>query len=253
MCRIPFPSQRFTFTFIPQDLLQDLFANYGMELPASLKKPDLTRLENNTIPSDIDPSKVSYLREFLILSTSFMSNSRNAVKWWQNDVAHSFNSRPITNTGAISNQGWTSVETLLIRLNTRYTPSGRFPVYSGDPDHMITFGNVGPSMIGYDVAVCVERYEPWIIEAYNTSLGFPGTWTILRIVEKGYGNTPLPSGKIRGDSIPNTRYLNTTGKDPAFYMLHENSINVMLKGNGQGVPYVPSPIVGTLAYYFFLF
>ena len=55
------------YTFLPQDLLRDLFAGYGMDLPASLMKPDLRLLDaNDTIPSNIDSSKISYLSEFLI-------------------------------------------------------------------------------------------------------------------------------------------------------------------------------------------
>ena len=137
-------------------------------------------------------------------------------------------------------QGWTTVETVLIRLNTSFTPFGRFPVYSD-----LTVANGVESRIGYDAAVCVERYEPWIIEAYNTSVGFP-TWTIMRVVEKGYGNTSLPSGQIQGDPISNTRYLNTTGKDAAFYVTHDIGINEMLKENGRDFLYVPSLVVGHL-------
>lgn len=138
-------------------------------------------------------------------------------------------------TGAISDQAWTTVETVIIRLNTSFTPSGRFPVYS------VRDANGVQTRIGYDAAVCVERYEPWIIEAYNTSFGSPAT---LRIFEKGYGNASLASGKIRGDPIPSTRYLNTTGKDPAFFVAHSNSVNQMVKDNGRDFPYVPSPTVG---------
>lgn len=213
-----------------------MFASYGMDLPALLTKPDFTLLDpNDTIPSNIDPSKISYLSEFLTPST-FVSNSRTAVKWVGNGVAHNFHTRTILDTGAISDQGWTTVETVAIRLNTSLTPRGRFPVYSNAPG-----ANGVEARIGYDAAVCVERYEPWIVEAYTTSVGFP---TILRLVEKGYGNTSLPSGKIQGDPIPQTRYLNTTRKNPAFYVAHDNGINQMLKDNGRDFFYVPSPTVG---------
>jgi len=95
--------------------------------------------------------------------------------------------------------------------------------------------------IGYDAAVCVQKYEPWIVEAYNTSVGPP---TALRIVEKGYGGTSLlPSGDIRGPPVANTRNLNTTGKNPAFFVAHDNSINQMVKDNGRDRFYVPSPTV----------
>ena len=211
-----------------------------MDLPASLTKPDLALLDqNDTIPSVIDSSKISYFSGFLIPSTTFLSNSRTAVQWANNGVAHSFHTRTILDTGGISDRGWTTVETVLIRLNNSLTPSGRFPVYSNQSD-----ANGVETRIGYDAAICVEMYEPWIIEAYNTSVGSP---TILRIVEKGYGKTPLPSGKIQGYPIQNTtRYLNTTGKNPAFFVAHGNSVNQMVKDNGRDFYYVPSPTVGPL-------
>jgi len=178
-------------------------------------------------------------RRVLVSSNVFASNPRTTVKWWNNGVAHSFHTRTILDSGSIGDQGWTTVETVLIRLNTSFTPSGRFPVYSNEslPD-----ANGVESRIGYDAAVCVEKYEPWIIEAYNTSIGSP---TALRIVERGDGSTSLlPSGNIRGSPIANTRYLNTTGKNPAFFVAHDNSVNQMVKDNGRDRFYVPSPTVG---------
>jgi len=102
---------------------------------------------------------------------------------WQNGLAHSFHSR-LVDTGTISSQGWTTVETALIRLNTSFTPSGRFPVFSNDR----LDANRVETRIGYDAAICVERFEPCIIEAYNTSVGLPA-WIILRVVDKGYSVT----------------------------------------------------------------
>lgn len=212
-----------------------------MDLPEQLGTPDLTLLDaNDTIPSNIDPSTISYVSESLWPPpTFFVSNSYTAVKWWDNGVAHSFHTRTILNLGSISDRGWTTVETVLIRLNTSFTPSGRFPVYSNEslPD-----ANGVETWIGYDAAVCVEKYEPWIIEAYNMTIGSP---TALRIIDRGDGSTSLsPSGNIRGHPIANTRYLNATGKNSAFFVAHDNSINQMVKDNGRDRPYVPSPTVG---------
>ena len=137
-------------------------------------------------------------------------------------------------------QGWTTVETVLIRLNTSFTPSGRFPVYYSNAS--LPDANGVATRIGYDAAVCVQKYEPWIIEAYNTSVGSPSA---LRIVEKEYaGTSSPPSGNIQGFPIADTRYLNTTGKNPAFFVAHDNSINQMVKDNGRDHYYVPSPTVG---------
>lgn len=215
---IPQSNLNFTYAFLPQDFLRGLFASHGADLPPSLTKPDLRLLDkNDTIPASIDPLNVSYL-----------------IKWYDNGVAHSFHTRTILDTGT-GTQGWTTVETVLIRLNTSYTPSGRFPVYS---NRSIPDANGAETRIGYDAAVCMEKYEPWIVEAYNTSVGSP---TILRIVGRGFGNTSLPSGKIQGYPVQNTRNLNTTNKNPAFFVAHDNSVNQIVKDNGRDFSYVPSP------------
>lgn len=73
-----------------------------------------------------------------------------------------------------TSQGWTTIETTLVRLNTSYVPSGKFPVY-GPPTPDI---NGSETRIGYDVAICLERYEPWIIETYNSSIGPLPRWEL---------------------------------------------------------------------------
>ena len=71
------------------------------------------------------------------------------------------------------------MENILVRLNTSYAPHGTFGIkgdYSmPDKDGVATF-------IGYDAAVCVELYEPWVLEVYNSSVGLPSS---IRIVDKG--------------------------------------------------------------------
>ena len=170
-----------------------------------------------------------------------MSDSRTTVKWWDNGVGHSFFSRTIPDAEVIGDQGWVTVEVVLIRLNTTYTPSGKFPVYS---NQSVPDATGAETRIGYDAAVCVQKYEPWIIEAYNTTIGSPSA---LRIVQKGDGgSTSLPaSGDIRGFPLANTRFLNTTGKIAAFYVAHDNSVNQITKDNGRDFFYVPSPTVGS--------
>jgi len=170
-----------------------------------------------------------------------MSDPSTTAAWYDNGVAHSFHTRTVLATGLTSEQGWTTVETVLIRLNTSFTPSGRFPVYS---NYSFPDSNGVETRIGYDVAVCVHRYDPWIIETYNTSVGSP---TVLRIVEEGYGSTSLlPDGNIRGPPIANTRNLNTTGKNAAFFLAHDNIINQMVKENGRDRFYTPTPIVSPI-------
>jgi len=108
------------------------------------------------------------------------------------------------------NRGWTSIEAVIVRFNTSFTPSGHCPVRANK-----TALNGLVTNLGYDAAVCAQKYEPWIIEAYNTSTG---SVSALRIVGGGDGSVSIsPSGSIEGGApIVNTRYLNTTGKSLAF-------------------------------------
>ena len=139
-------------------------------------------------------------------------------------------------------QGWVTVETVFIQLNTSLTPSGRFPAYRNE-----SLPGGGTVRLGYDAAVCVQKYEPWIVDAYNTSTG---SSFVLQIVEKQNGNTSLsPSGTIRGAQIENTRYLNATGKDFVFSTVHNSSVIRFWEANGyQGRyplgSYAPTPTVG---------
>jgi hypothetical protein len=68
------------------------------------------------------------------------------------------------------------VEQVLIRLNTTYTPNGTFGILSdmAVPD---VYGNL--TRIGYDAAVCLQLFEPWIVETYNATTGTPVARRIL--------------------------------------------------------------------------
>jgi len=129
---------------------------------------------------------------------------------------------------------WTIVEIVLIRITAGLNPNGSFPVYSE-----VAAGN----NVGFDAAVCVQKYEPWVIEAYNISVTSP---SILRIVEKGNGNTSSPSGNIRGPPIENTRYLNSSSKDISFSVAHTNGIYQMLRANVGADTYSSSPTVSPI-------
>jgi len=181
------------------------------------------------------PSSVSPCRPLAL----FLSNPASPVEFSKFDPGANFYTAPFT----ADNQGWTTVEIVTIQLNTSSTPSGRFSVYS---NHSLPDANGIETRIGYDAAVCVQKYEPWIIEAYNTSFG---SSYALQIVEKVDSSTPMsPSGNIRGPRIANTRYLNTTGKDIAFISAHSRSVNQVKSVNYGRSPYlddyIPPPTVG---------
>jgi len=140
------------------------------------------------------------------------------------------------------NQGWVTIETVFIQLNTSLTPSGRFPAYWTE-----SLPKGVELRLGYDAAVCVQKYEPWVIETYNSSTG---SSFALRVIGKQNDITPLsPSGTIRGAQIENTRYLNATGKDFVFSTAHNNSVDRFWEANNyqgrrSGGCCVPTPTVG---------
>ena len=60
--RLPnLPNRTYTYAVLPRDFLQGLFKVYGMDLPTRLTEPNI----DDTIPSNIDPSTISYIGEFL--------------------------------------------------------------------------------------------------------------------------------------------------------------------------------------------
>ena len=212
-----------------------------MNLPTEFMKPDLDVLHTN-IPSNIDLSKISSIGEFLSApSRSPVPNSRAAAVGTSPVTALRLNS-PTTHH-VTTDQGWITVETVFVQLNTSLTPSGRFPVYRNELSPSLG----GPVTVGCDAAVCVKKYEPWIVEAYNTSTGSSFT---LRIVEKQNGSTSLlPSGIIQGARIVGTRYLNATGKDFMFSTVYNASVDRVWEvtknqGNKSTPRYSPTPTVG---------
>ncbi|KAG6913002.1 hypothetical protein DXG01_010480, partial [Tephrocybe rancida] len=39
-----------------------------------------------------------------------------------------------------------------------------------------------PTWIGYDAAICVELFKPWIVEVYNSATGQPSTMRIVEVL-----------------------------------------------------------------------
>lgn len=101
--------------------------------------------------------------------------------------------------------------------------------------------------IGYDAAVCIELFEPWVVEVYNSTVGNP---TTLRIIENGNVVRDFNTGDVRekrmGKAVDdaNVRRELTSRRIQAVYeAAHQNSVNQMIKDNGRDSWYVPSPIV----------
>ncbi|KAJ7179570.1 hypothetical protein C8R46DRAFT_644193 [Mycena filopes] len=160
---IPRSEASFTYVFTPRDMLKNLFSSFQMDFPTVLDTPfnttDAMRI-NDTFPTGLNADEIA-------LASLFSDNG----------VAHSFKSVPIS-MGEDGN-GFISIETLLVRLNTTNTPNGTFLTHSDIPVPDVTGQN---TFIGLDAAVCLELYEPWVVETYNNSIGVP---TTMRIVSKG--------------------------------------------------------------------
>lgn len=158
--------------------------------------------------------------------------------------------------------GFVQIETLLVRLNTTYAPNGRFKAF-GPRD---AFTN---SSIGMDAVVCLEIFEPFVMELYNNTIGEPLS---VQVDSKGnvIGDVPgrkekkieikLPKHVVVDDPLKDVVRVNSTGLGGVFAPLHANSINLMVKvrsarwrllfcplidaqDNGRDSFYVPSTTV----------
>ena len=75
--RVPFSKTEYTYAFIPREFLQGLFGMHGVDLPTKFTKPDLSDLhKNDTIPSNINSSTISYVGEFLFVPARSLYLSR---------------------------------------------------------------------------------------------------------------------------------------------------------------------------------
>ncbi|KAG8724011.1 hypothetical protein FRC09_000819 [Ceratobasidium sp. 395] len=203
-----------TYLFVPKTAMYSLFESMDIPYPA-------TRPANFTALMEGEDKPPANISEADIAVTA---------KWWQNGVAHSFMSIPASK-GADGN-GWLQIEIVLVRLNQAYAPNSTFGVHAqADVDY--------PSPVGYDVAVCVEEFKPYVLDAYNNTAGSP---TTLDLLHKGLDfdeavNTPQATTIQDGVQWG----INSTGKFAAFASAHDNSRNVMLKDNGRDFYYVPNP------------
>lgn len=194
---------------------------------------------NDNVPSNIDPTTIAWIGEFLSAPLAFFVSTPRTTAKFPNDGS-GVSLLPVY-PEPTWDQEWTTLETALLRLDTDSTPSGHFPVHAQTSFSTPTLVNI---RVGYDAAVCVQKYEPWIIETYNTSIVSPSA---LRIVGRGNDSTSLwPSGSIQGAPIANTRNLNTTGKNRVFSYAHENTIGGIMVTNNDWIAgdYRPTPIVG---------
>ncbi|KDQ65143.1 hypothetical protein JAAARDRAFT_168055 [Jaapia argillacea MUCL 33604] len=220
---VPYSTDSLTYVFIPRDFVKTLFTSFSLVPPAIVNTP-------------FNPSAFLSTNDSLPAGVA-ASNLYSGAKFYSNGVAHSFFSDGFANHGSDGN-GWTYLEVVLVRLNSSYTPVGHYPVIN----NVTVLDALGrPTNVGYDAAVCLSLYEPWIVETFNSSIGLPMS---TRIVEKGNTiSTEHSKGqKMLGKIIQGvTRTLSSTNRWPAYAVAHDNSVNQMIKDNGRDIWYVPNP------------
>ena len=198
---------------VTRAFLENLFSSFS--LPLLDVPPSFPPLgPGDALPSGISEEGAAYTSTFIVCAAIYIFSADLApVRANDDGVTHT----SISFTREWGN-GWLGVETVLIRLNNSYTPNMTFPIWSADP---IEDASGFSSRIGYDAAVCVELYEPWIVQTYNSSLGVPTTMTI---VGKSASTDFETDDGNRGPHLDSyTRALNSTGKESAFFVRYVGS------------------------------
>ncbi|KAG6878852.1 hypothetical protein C0992_007114 [Termitomyces sp. T32_za158] len=204
-------NKNMTYVLTPRDVFVSLFRSFGMDLPESLMAPlNITAVlvPGDQLPTGLNTSEIALVGQ--------------------------------------DGKGWISIEEVLVRLNTTYTPNGTFARKS---DQSLLDDEGNQTWIGYDAAICVELFEPWIVEVYNSTTGLP---TTLKIVQPGNvvhsQDTPELQERLVGLPLYVTNpdvhnSLNSSKATDVYKNAHQNSVNQLLKDNGRDLWYAPSPTV----------
>lgn len=183
-------------------------------------------------------------------------------------VTHTFSSRPgnrgefdsfpfsVTYTHDLlqgdSGFGWTQLELTLVRLNMTYAPNGSFAhTVPLEPQPGEPASPNPEERLGIDAAICIETFEPWVVEVFNSTAG--GLPVTRRIVKRGRSvldgeesedggegkeqeavvpvrvETVDGKGKKVVDIVDAGTWLSSKGKFDAFEDAHENAVHQMLK------------------------
>ena len=189
---------------VTKALLEKLFSSFSLPLPDEFETPGFPLVSpNDTLPSGVSEEEVAYVCAFILCAGISIFSADLAPAWFLDDgMAHSFYGLPPIESE--SGNWWAGIETVLVRLYKRSAPNATFPVWATDPNSL-------PEMsIGYDAMVCLEMYEPWIVQIYNSSFGVP---TTMAIVGKSASTDFETDDGNRGPRLDSyTRALNSTDK-----------------------------------------
>ncbi|PPQ70480.1 hypothetical protein CVT24_013287 [Panaeolus cyanescens] len=204
------------YVFAPRDVLKPLFDALSVPFPDAMnQRYDLSKIlaqGDSVTPPNLDTISA-------------------AARFANNGVTQTLMSSPLSL--GHEGDGFITLETVLIRLNTQYAPNGKFSRQA----------TVGDATIGFDSAVCLQVYQPYVVEIYNSSIGLPN---IVKINSRSAGIQPNDRESMVGSPLSDpsvTRGLNSTGLINVYIVTHQNSINSMLKDNGPEGGYRPSPSI----------
>lgn len=216
---VPFSETDMSYLFTPREVLRPLFSSLGRDFPRNLEQP-------YNFSALVDP--LDSLPEALN-----MSGIALGAKFWNDGMAYNMATTPLS-TGE-DGAGFVTLENIFVRLNTTFAPEGSF---SRLGDVSIPDVNGAPTFIGFDAAVCLELYEPWVVELYNSSVAYPNS---LRIVDKAAAMTTHQRAEKTLATDPSVeRQLLSSNYPTVFTIAHQSSINQILKDNGRHTTYAPS-------------
>lgn len=144
-------------------------------------------------------------------------------------------------------EGYASLETILVRLNTSLAPQGNFGSYAPAEDDSST-------TVGYDAGVCLSLREPWVLDvrvsgqnAFTTVIVGLGSQLMdaHEIGMKGDRSSGLDAGLDGFGSKWDMERLRRPVR-----VAYRNGVNHLLRsGNGAGRGrYTPSPMVSYSLY-----
>ncbi|KAE8225146.1 hypothetical protein CF319_g2076 [Tilletia indica] len=235
-------ADRLSVLFLTREILSSVLATLDVPLPSTLQTARNLNMSygdlNNVLPAGLNAADVAIAHPF-----------------YANGVAQAFFSRPIMaedeinpdasvpdaykNTPGSAGRGWSSLEIVLIRLKPELAgPGAQFGMVANVTDNNGNFGDVG-----FDVGVCVERFDPFLVEVFQGK-----SIQSSRIISQAADFTSqkgMPrSSQVSAGSATN---LNSTGKFAAYSVAHDNARNALLKDNGRDASWVPNPTLTSMS------
>ncbi|KDQ11362.1 hypothetical protein BOTBODRAFT_35447, partial [Botryobasidium botryosum FD-172 SS1] len=207
---VPLSPSNYTYLYLPYSLIGSLAADLQLQvsIPPLITpwKPSATLLRNDTLPAGLDPSTIY---------TAYVTSDDGSPHVWVF----------FTLDNGTSGKGWTLVDVHMVRVKTAHTPNGSF----------LATASVNGTQIGYDVVICLEAVEPWIVEAYNITGRSPYT---TRILEPG--NTV---GKLNGTPYPGVASMLDSSNISEAYLPPIFSARKDMTAESKGFNYYPSPVM----------